>query len=119
MGFLDNLVRPELLYGNGQPPQYFNSPQHALNAGAAMLPPSPGLTIAPPTGGTVPPAPSPEVDPRSQVMPAIVPVIPSPVDPRSQAQIGQSAVDSQNPQPPTLNTQGGGPQLTPSPTGLL
>jgi hypothetical protein len=52
-------------------------------------------------------------------MPAIVPVIPSPVDPRSQAQIGQGAVDSQNPQPPTLNTEGGGPQLTPSPTGLL
>src|ERR1019366_8395945 len=119
MGFLDNLVKPELLYGTGAPPQYFNSPQDALNAGTAMLPPSPGLTVAPPTSATITPAPDPPPDPRSQVMPAIVPVIPSPVDPRSQAQIGQGAVDSQNPQPPTLNTEGGGPQLTPSPTGLL
>src|ERR1035437_7976540 len=139
MGFFDYLVRTELLYGNGQPPQYFNSPQDALNAGTAMLPPSPGITIAPPTSGELLP-PAPPLPPSYGVMQGdqslspivadatrgannqlpIVPGAPAPVDPRSQAQIGTDAQASA-PQPgaPQLSTSGGGPQLTPPPPGLL
>lgn len=85
-----NLTRPELLYGNAQPPQYFNSTADALSAAMAQLPPqSPDVTNIPPQVANV-------------GAPEAVPLPPGTIGPQEEG-------------PPTLQTSGGGPQLSTAP----
>ena len=134
MGF--NLTRPELLYGNGQPPQFLNSTTDALSAAMAQLPQAPSVTNELPNSVSITPALpnspgnsygvmqadqnlSPLVadatrDAKNRV--TIVPGPAAPIDPRSQAQVGSDAQASA-PQPgaPQLSVSGGGPQLSTAP----
>lgn len=133
-----NLTKPALIYGN-QPPVFYNSTPDALSAAMAQLPQAPSVTNEPPTSVSITPALpnspgnsygvmqadqnlSPLVadatrDAKNQV--TVVPGQPAPIDPRSQAQIGADAQAAPQPGAPQLSTSGGGPQLTPSPTGPL
>lgn len=95
MSWADALTNPELLYGGGAI-KPFNSTQDALNAALPLLLQNAngiGVTLQPPTSSTITPPPSDPTQPPAQ----------------------QGA----DPQPPTLQTQGGGPALsTPSASGI-